>query len=349
MLVQQYLDALKQEARCMQSVVGSRSFATVYLGGGTPTLLDTEALQCIADTVHTHFFLADDAEITIEANPHTLTADKLHGLASWGVNRLSIGMQSLNDRLLAELGRPHSARDAVAAMQTARDAGFDNIGIDVMYGIPGQTREHWQETLEGIAALKPEHISAYALSLDEGSQFHCDAASGRLTLPEEDNVADMYYTVMRYCAGSGYGQYELSNFCRPGRECRHNANYWARGEYLGLGPGAWSFLDGVRRQSVASVQEYADRLAAGVAVVEEEDRVDREQEAAEFVMLQLRTSRGIDLALYRQRYGVLAGDRLLANMAAMSSTDLLEATSHRLFLSERGKALANEAIARLTA
>ncbi len=333
----------------MQPAVNDRIFSTVYLGGGTPSILDTRSLYRIFEIVRSHFCLADGCEITIESNPHTLTVDKLHDLAALGVNRLSIGIQSLSDRLLTFLGRPHSADDAVRALQAARAAGFDNIGVDLIYGIPGQTTEEWQATVEGVLALNPEHISAYALSLDEGSQFYLDAASGKLDLPDDESVSDMYATVMRLCSSAGYLQYELANFCRPGRACLHNMNYWNRGEYLGLGPGAWSFQGSVRRQSVASVREYAERLASKRSLSVHEELLTREQEAAETVMLQLRTSRGIDLARYRSRFGAESFGRLLMNREALRPADLLTETGHRLTLTARGKILANEVIARLTA
>ena len=179
------------------------------------------------------------------------------------MNRLSIGVQSFSDRLLATLGRPHHAAQARDAFQSARRCGFKNIGIDLIYGIPGQTLDDWNQTLDRALTLRPEHVSAYSLSLDEGSDYQLKASSGSLQLPDDDTVADFYDACVERLTAAGFIHYEISNFAQPGFECRHNLNYWRRGEYLGLGPGAWSFIAARRSRAVPDLQSYCTLLQSG--------------------------------------------------------------------------------------
>ena len=269
---------------------------TVYFGGGTPTSLTSDALCGLLDAVKTHFHVSDRAEITAECNPATADGAYFAAMRAAGFNRLSIGVQSLHDSELHLLGRAHTALDAEATVRLAREAGFSNISIDLMYGIPEQTRQSFAESVRAACALGVQHVSAYALKIEQGTPFykmrHC------LTLPDEDAVADMYEDCVAILAENGLLRYEISNFARPGYESRHNLKYWECDEYLGLGAAAHSYLRGVR-----FAYEDVDAYMQGqpIEAVYEDVTLVREQD--EYVMLSLRLEKGIDKAAFFARFG----------------------------------------------
>ncbi len=343
-----FLDALRRETADRAGMFSDRTFASLYLGGGTPTVLSSLQLTTLIGIVRAHFTIAPDAEITAEANPQSGTEPLFHGLRMLGVNRLSIGVQSFSDRLLTLLGRPHSVEDALDAFQCARRSGFDNIGIDLIYGIPGQTLEDWRRSLDQAVALKPTHISAYSLSLDEGSIYQQKAAAGLFHLPEDDAVAAQYDACVERLTAADFLHYEISNFAKPGFACRHNLNYWSRGEYLGLGPGAWSFVASRRSRSVPDLKSYCARLHAGLPIYVEEEEVGGAEAFLETVMLGLRTRNGIELERLAREFGPLLRDRLLTQAAPMLSRGLLRNEGRRLFLTESGMVLSNEVMRRLS-
>ena len=245
--VDEFLSGLVLEAEMYRNDFSQQPFSSIYIGGGTPTVLSPSQFGQLVRVIREHFpIIEDNVEFSVEANPYTVTSEKLSFLLAQGVNRLSLGVQSFSDEILQTLGRLHTGEQAANAFRLARIAGFRNIGIDLIYGIPGQTVTHWEETLDAAIALNPEHVSAYSLSLDEGSQFLREAEAGRLTMPVDEVIAAMYERAVTKLNKEGYERYEISNFTLPGHECRHNMNYWDRGEYLGLGPGAWSFISGRR-------------------------------------------------------------------------------------------------------
>lgn len=296
-----------------------------------------------------HIRLTADAEITVEANPHTATKNSLRLLKGLGVTRLSIGVQSFSDEVLALLGRVHSACQAVAAVHAAREVGFGSIGIDLIFGVPGQTEEHWSKTLETTISLNPEHISAYSLSLDEGSQWHLAEKNGMGEPPDDDTSANMYTAAMELLRARGYHQYEISNFCLPGYECRHNINYWDRGEYLGLGPGAWSFIGNRRWANIADVDQYVSRLRSGITV-QDRDRdeyVNREQAALEKLFLGLRRTSGVDLAAYGSQFGGGALDTLVSRIGELERAGLITIQKGTLVLTGRGMLLSNDVLYRI--
>jgi len=343
-----FIDALRLEAAGMAGTFSKREFGSLYLGGGTPTVLSSEQLTTVISIVRSHFTIAPDAEVTVEANPQSGSEPLFLALRKGGVNRLSIGVQSFSDRLLATLGRPHHAAQAQEAFQSARGCGFENIGIDLIYGIPGQTMDDWSRTLDRALALRPDHVSAYSLSLDEGSEYHQKAASGSFHLPDDDAVAELYDAGVERLVAAGFLHYEISNFAQPGFECRHNLNYWQRGEYLGLGPGAWSFIAARRTRSVPDLKSYCTGLQTGFPIIAEEEFVGPAEAALETVMLGLRTRSGIELERIAGEFGPLLRDRLLAQAAPMIATGLLQNEAGRLFLTDRGMVLSNEVLGRLS-
>ena len=343
----EYIAALRLEAANYQNVFTGRTFDSVYIGGGTPTALPPDHLEKLIAVIHKHFHVSRDAECTIEANPNTVSGNRLNLLREGGVNRLSLGVQSFNDDVLKTLGRLHSALEAVDAFMLARNAGFTNIGVDLIYGVPGQTADEWDETLERVISLEPEHVSAYSLSVDEGSRFRREAEAGRFALPGDEQVATMYGRAVNNLGRAGYNRYEISNFSLPGFICRHNMNYWERGEYLGLGPGAWSFISGRRYRTIADVREYSRRMNAGLSVIEDEEVANFRQAANETVMLGLRTVQGVDRVRYERVFGADTVRLLEKNAAPLKQAGLIEESKGRIRLTERGFLLADEALARL--
>ncbi len=344
-----FVNALGIEAATYQVEFSNRHFQTIYVGGGTPSTLSGDQIGKVLDVVRNHFEISQGAEITVEANPNTVTKELLDLLLEQGVNRLSIGVQSYSDEVLRKLGRLHTSAQAEQALRLARSAGFHNIGTDLIYGIPEQTTAQWVDTLQTSLQCMPEHISIYSLSLDEGSLFHNLSKTGNFEHPDDDRAAEMYEHAITAFSGAGYHRYEISNLSLPGFECRHNRNYWSRGEYLGLGPGAWSFISPRRYRNIADAEEYVRRLAAGISPVIEWEHADPEQASQETILLSLRTAEGLDLQRYQREYGSIFSKKLEENMAPLVAAGLLTINETRAILTTRGFLLSNEALMRLSA
>jgi oxygen-independent coproporphyrinogen-3 oxidase len=344
----QYISSLQLEAADYKQYFLNTVFNSVYVGGGTPSVLAPKELDRVISIIKDQFRIADDAEITMEANPNTITSGKLELLLERGVNRLSLGIQSLSDEILMTLGRLHTAEQAIEAFSLARRGGFNNIGVDLIYGIPGQTMTQWEESLDAVIGLHPEHLSIYSLSVDEGSQFHRMAETHRFTLPDDEVVAQMYERAVMKLRRAGFDHYELSNFCLPGFECRHNMNYWERGEYLGLGPGAWSFIAGRRYANIADSTEYAQRLSRGLTAVQTEEFVAAAMAAREAILLGIRTMRGLDLERFERDFGTDLLGQLEQNASRLKDSGLLLVRDGRLKLTNKGMLLSDEVVTRLS-
>jgi oxygen-independent coproporphyrinogen-3 oxidase len=343
-----FISGLLHEAALYRDDFTRRPFSSVYLGGGTPTALSAEELGILIGIVREHFLIDNNAEFTVEANPNTVTSDRLSQLLAQGVNRISLGVQSFSDEILKTLGRLHTRQQAADAFRLARTIGFRNIGLDLIYGIPGQTATQWEDTLDAAIALKPEHVSAYSLSLDDGSQFKREADAGGFTMPDDEVIAAMYERAVRKLNNAHYEHYEISNFSLPGFGCRHNMNYWDRGEYLGLGPGAWSFISGRRYSNISDAAEYAKRMSNGGSVIDAQETVGRVPSARETILLGLRIMKGLDLIRFEREYGADLRRRLERNAVPLADAGLLRVSEGRLMLTERGILLSDEALARLS-
>jgi oxygen-independent coproporphyrinogen-3 oxidase len=343
-----FISGLKHEAALYRNDFRNRAFSSIYIGGGTPTVLSPEQFRLLVRTIREHFTIDYGVEFTVEANPNTITHEKLSLMRSEGVNRLSLGVQSFSDEVLQILGRLHTAEQAADAFRVARSVGFENIGIDLIYGIPGQTADHWEDTLDAAIQLKPEHVSAYNLSLDAGSQFMRESEAGEFALPHEEICAAMYERAVIKLKNAGYGRYEISNFSLPGYECRHNMNYWERGEYLGLGPGACSFISGRRYANIADTAEYVQRLSSGRTIIEDQEILSSGASARETVLLSLRTTQGLDLSRFEQEFGPERLRALERNAIPLTEAGLLRVNEGRLTLTDRGILLLDEALARLS-
>lgn len=264
--------------------------STVYFGGGTPSLLQADELAEILDRLRKRFALAPDAEVTVECNPESTSRERLEGYRLAGVNRISLGVQSLDNALLLRLGRLHSAPEARRAFEAARAAGIGNISVDLMYGLPGLDLPTWEATLSGVLAWGPEHLSAYGLTLDEGSRWAAEGVEG---LPPEEAVTDQYWLLARLAREVGVEHYEISNYCRPGFRSRHNQLYWHGQEYLGLGPGAAGFLGDIRYTNVKPVGRYSAMLEAGEFPVGQWEQLTARERQRERLILGLRLGEGI--------------------------------------------------------
>ena len=275
--------------------VDKRVVDTLYLGGGTPILLPEQCIEQILNCITSCFELDSDAEITIEANPKTADCKKLCHLFSLGINRLSVGMQSANDGELKLLGRAHSFEDTRHFFADARRAGFENISLDLMYGIPGQSLESFGASIDEAILLAPEHISSYCLKIEEGTSFYRRRDS--LSLPDDDTVSDMYELLCDRLEGHGYNKYEISNFSLTGRESRHNLKYWEYNDYIGFGPGAHSFFEGERIAILPDI----DRYIAG-EIDKEVQSISADEAENEYVMLSMRLSRGVSAEEFEARF-----------------------------------------------
>ena len=363
-LVPDFVDALCTELALWAPIVRRRPVETVFFGGGTPSLLSLPHIERIMTTLRDRYALANGAEITLEANPGTVDRDYFAGILAAGVNRLSIGFQSLHDDELAALDRIHSAAEAVQCYRWARDAGFRRVNLDLIYGLPGQLMASWQETVERTMELAPEHVSAYALTVEDGTKLAYDVEHGTVPPPDGDLQAEMYEWTGQRLSEAGYQQYEISNWSRPGEECRHNLIYWRNGEWLALGPGAHSHWGGHRFADVYSPKQYVRLIsetaetppspeaspATVLAAMRQVTFVDPQPAAlqmADTAILALRLNAGLDLGAFEQRFGRRFEDVYAEALAETLEMGLLERENGRLRLTDRGRYLANEVFVRL--
>ena len=296
-----YLAALRREMDFYRGLAAS--FDTLYIGGGTPSVLPAAELEKLITDIRGTFAISSDAEITVEANPADIDAGLLTALRRTGVNRINIGVQSFDDGILAFLGRRHDREQAVAAVTAARIAGIENIGIDLIYGVPGQGMDAWLATLREAVALNPDHLSCYQLTLEDGTPLAEQFRRGEVVLPDDSLQADFFCNTSEFLEDNGYIHYEVSNFTRPGRESRHNRKYWNHAPYLGLGPAAHSFSGRERRWNRSSVNAYIDDLASGRTPVESREILSDKQLRLEALFLGFRMRRGICLETFGIRYG----------------------------------------------
>ena len=299
-LIDGYLDAVCDHIKEAGELAPNYKVDTIYFGGGTPSFFGADGMAIILTTIRRNFDVDNNAEITFECNPDSVSDRLLHRLRAEGFNRVSLGVQSDDDEMLKKLGRPHTYAQAVTAYQRIRKAGFKNVSIDLMYGLPGQTLLQWQETLDNVMRLLPEHVSCYALKIEEGTPF-CQIQD-TLNLPDDDTQAEMYLTAVEALRSRGFRQYEISNFCRKGMVSKHNMKYWTGGEYLGFGPSASSDFAGQRYTFKRSLQEYITGIREGGDIMEDRQEIPIRERAGEYLMLRLRTSQGIDAMEYEKMF-----------------------------------------------
>ena len=329
-----YVDALCKEISSYKEQ-GKRRLDTIYFGGGTPSLLSMSKMQRIVASIRDSFEISESAEITFEANPGTLTPEKAQGYKALGFNRVSMGLQSIHEKEMKKLGRIHNYQDFITSFNLLREAGFDNINVDLMYGIPYQTKETFEKTLKAVTALSPEHISAYGLILEEGTPLFSE--KDLLPFPTTDEECDMYELACLTLRESGYEHYEISNYARAGKRSRHNMLYWNLADYIGVGAAAHSYLEGTRYYNTADVEEYIRGILEGSPCREESD-VDL---AFEYVMLKLRLADGFILSDYEKKFGTPFLKGKEDAIDKFIKAGLVTLLDGRIRLTERGFYLSN--------
>lgn len=335
---QAYIDALIEEIK--QAKGRGYSVDSIFIGGGTPSLIDTNSISRVLNEIYLVFNVELDAEITIESNPKTLSSEKLLAYQRMGINRLSIGAQSLNNELLGVLGRSHSSEDFINNYLEARDSGFDNINIDLMFAIPGQTMANWADTLEQTLELKPEHISFYSLQLEEGTRFYDMFKEGKLDYIDDDTDRQMYHHAITMIKEHGYWHYEISNASKPGFECRHNLKYWSMGDYLGLGLGAHSYLEGWRFRNQGDINTYINKIYRPKEIYQNR----REDDICEYIITGMRKIGGISLKDFENRYGVSFHHLYESIMGKHLNDGLLELDRDYLKFTAKGIDVSNKVL-----
>ena len=326
------VDAIENEIELRKEYLNEK-IETIYFGGGTPSLLSTKQLDRLLSKTYQSFDVIDAPEITIEANPEDLTTEKSDLLRKSGYNRISVGVQTFDDKILTFLNRNHDGQMARTAIQRLDQASFENINLDLIYGIPGQPMAQWNKNLDVVIDIRPNHISSYALTIEPKTAFGNWQQKGKMDLVNDDDAASQFEVMVEKLLKAGYIQYEVSNFALPGFESKHNSSYWQQVSYLGVGPGAHSFNGHSRQFNISNNAEYIRRLKNGDSFFQSETLSDKER-LSEYLFTGLRTQFGIDLALIKEQfqYDVLAQhseliDRLIGNKQAVLLKDILTLTS----------------------
>lgn len=340
-----YLQALCTEMELYTSE--TEPLQTIFIGGGTPSILSANALSQLLNDVHRHFRITTDTEITVECNPGTIDTEKLRVMQDNGVNRLSFGLQAMQDDTLKQLGRIHTVAEFRQSYHLARESGFENINIDLIFALPEQTMDAWHHTLKEVIAFEPDHISAYNLVMEETTPFYEWWQAGELRLPTEDTEADMFQYTIETLTAHGYEYYEICNFARPDHYAKHNLVYWNNEPCIGLGAGAWGYINGVRYANIRGIAPYIEQLSHHNKPIADTERLTGHAEKVETLMLALRKREGISLENYKNRFGenieVAFGDTL----KKWIDLQLLERTTTHLRLTHRGRLLANEVFVEL--
>lgn len=338
-----YLDALEQEMKLTVAALPPLAIDTVFVGGGTPTVLDPKQMERFLSAVRRHFPIAPGAEFTMEANPGTTDPDKLAAMRAGGVNRISFGAQTFDEGLLKAIGRIHEARDVVQSIANAKAAGFDNLSIDLMFGLPNQKLEQLKDSVDKAIALDLPHYSLYGLKVEENTLFHRLYQRDELPLPEEEEELAMYEYLMERLSGEGYVQYEISNFARPGFESRHNTTYWRNEPYYGLGAGAHGYALGRRHVNIKGVQPYIDAANRSLPRLET-NAVDADEAMGDFMMVGLRMLDGVRQEDFANQFGGAAlEEKFGAELSKLQAQGLLERTERGGYrLTPKGVVLGNE-------
>ena len=336
----QYAKRLMEDIDCMGKEYGDIPVDTIFIGGGTPSVLESRLIVDLMEHVNRAFQISDGAEISMEANPGTVTREKLKEYRRAGINRISFGLQSANDRELKLLGRIHTWAEFLESFALARECGFTNLNIDLMSALPGQTCESWKDTLKRVTDLEPEHISAYSLIIEEGTPFgeKYGSEEGRKLLPDEDSEREMYHETKRFLRECGYERYEISNYAKPGRECRHNIGYWTGVPYLGLGLGASSYMNGSRFAVSSDMQQYLEEKPGTFTDVEKLTKKDMEEE---FFYVGLRMTAGVSLSEFERRFGMSAEEVYPGLMETFVEEKAAEFRGDRFVLTDYGLDVSN--------
>lgn len=340
-----YVEQLVEEIYCQSAHYPGWKVISVYLGGGTPSLLEPKEISSVMEAVRSRFDVAEEAEVTIEVNPGTVNMEKLKAYLDGGINRISIGLQSTDDRELKSLGRIHTYDEFLKTYGRVRQAGFTNVNIDLMSALPGQTLASWNSTLKKTAMLKPEHISAYSLMIEEGTPFYDRYHAHPELLPGEDEEREMYYATKQFLREQGYERYEISNYAKQGQECRHNIGYWTGVEYLGLGLGASSYVRGTRFRNEANLENYLNlrigEKETDSLLHQDVIRLSDKEKMEEFMFLGLRMIKGISTDEFMRRFKVDMWDVYGEVLNKLAGNQLIEIHGSVVRLSDFGIDISN--------
>lgn len=334
---EEYVEALIKE---IEDKCSNYLIKTIFIGGGTPSYLEEKELEKLLIAV-SKLNLSDELEYSMECNPGTVNEDKLKTMKKYGINRISFGLQSCNDQLLKKIGRIHTFKEFLENYNLARKVGFNNINVDLMYGLPNLTIQDWKNTLEKICELKPEHISAYSLIIEEGTAFYKLYEKDKLELPSEDDERVMDKLTKNILRANGYHQYEISNFAFDGEECEHNKVYWSLGEYIGVGSASSSYIDGYRLVNTSNINDYIEKISNNISPVIDKYENSIEDEMEEFVFMGLRMVSGIDLLKFKKRFGVDINSIYKEVIEKNIKDGLLGVEENKMFLTAKGMELSN--------
>ena len=340
--VDDYLKALQVEMERTIQQSNDNELKTVFVGGGTPTSLSQEQLKTLLTTIRNTLPIRHDAEITFEANPGDLTEDKLMVLREGGVNRLSLGVQSFDEQLLKKIGRTHQVEDVYRTVENAKKSGFQNISIDLMYGLPGQTLESFVHSLQETFRLNIQHVSSYSLIVEPKTVFYNLMRKGKLHLPSEDDDAKMYETLLQMTKQHGFHQYEISNFAKRGFESKHNLTYWNNEEYYGFGAGAHSYVDGVRKSNIGPVNHYIQQIKDGKLPILEETTLTLTEKMEEEMFLGLRKTEGVSIENFQEKFKQNPLQLFSEQLESLKNKGLIDISSGNIKLTKKGMFLGNE-------
>lgn len=337
-----YIKALEKEIEVYSKMDNKRKIDTIFLGGGTPSILKPDEIESIFEKLNSSFDISEDAEITMECNPGTLDEEKLNAMKKSGVNRLSIGLQAVQNDILEYIGRIHTFEEFEKTYNLVRKCGFDDVNIDLMYNLPNQREKEWMETLEKVVSLNPEHISAYSLILEEGTEL-CDMYErGEFTLSGDDTDIKMYRYTIDYLKENGYMQYEISNYAKPGKECRHNIIYWKCDNYIGLGAGASGYIGNRRYSNIPEVDEYNETVEAGKLPVLSEEVLTDEEKFEELVFMGLRMNEGVLYKDFEKISGIDIRKYRKEIIERLKKDNLIECDENRIKLTQSGREISNK-------
>lgn len=335
-----YIEALNKEIISLREKHNNLEINTIFIGGGTPSVLESDELECLLKEV-AKLNMAKDVEYSMECNPGNLTEEKLEVMKKYGVNRISMGLQAKQDNLLKGLGRIHNYKTFKENFLLAKKVGFNNINVDLMFGLPNQRLNEWEETLREIISLEPAHISAYSLIIEEGTAFYNLYENDKLKLPTEEEERKMYHLAKKILEENGFNQYEISNYAKEGKECRHNLAYWNMDNWIGVGSASASYMDGKRIKNISSVEEYINSINEKGEAIEEIINNSKNDNMEEFMFMGLRKINGIDENEFKKRFSMNINDVYGEILNKYIDEGLLIRESGRIFLSEKGIEISN--------
>ncbi len=341
--ISSYISALYQEITSYSQKLKKSNIKTIYMGGGTPTILSSVQIYNILEFCKDKFTIDKNAEITIEANPGTLDGEKIKLLIESGINRLSLGAQSFNNLFLKKLGRIHDTQDIIDSYFLAREMGFDNINIDIMFALPDQTTEDFQATLKKAVSLKPDHLSLYNLTIKPGTEYYENYKRNTLKLPSEDEEFDMYNWAINFLKENNFEHYEIANFAHPHKRSLHNLIYWQNQPYLGIGAGAYSFIRGYRYMNYENPERYIKEIMSGKLPIDHGEKLSLRKRMIETIILGLRTKDGVSYKKYKTRFGINLNDIFSKQIDKLVNLGLLKKDDCKIKLTKRGIFLANTA------